>query len=129
MMDIVKASYRRFGFIIRHSRHFFNTLSSRLLYNTLVRSKLEYNALVWNPHEAKYILMIEKVNKAFSDHSSKEYGYYPHLYHTERLLDMLGYKSLELRRNLSLLRFALSTNARIHDMPRIVGTHWAECAN
>jgi hypothetical protein len=52
--------------------------------------------------------MIEKVNKAFlRSLFRKEYGYYPHLYRTKRLLDMLGYKSPELRRNLSLLRFVL----------------------
>jgi hypothetical protein len=91
---------------MRHSRHFSNPLSSRLLYNALVRSKLQYNALMWNPHEDKYILMIEKVNKAFLRLLiKKEYGCYPHLYSTERLLVLLGYKFLELRRNISLLRF------------------------
>jgi hypothetical protein len=35
------------------------------LYNALVRVKLEYNALVWNPPEECYILMAKKVQKAF----------------------------------------------------------------
>jgi hypothetical protein len=64
--------------------------------------------------------MIEEVNKAFlRSLFKKEYGYYSHFYPTERLLNRLGYKSLELRRNLSLLRFTLPFNARIHNMPHI----------
>jgi hypothetical protein len=101
MMDIVKASYWCFGFIMRHSRQFSNPMSSRFLYNALVQSKLEYKAPVWNPHDDKYI---EKVNKVFfRSLFKKEFGYYLHLYPTERLLDMLCYKSLELRKNISLL--------------------------
>jgi hypothetical protein len=62
--------------------------------NAMVRSKLECNTLVWKPHEDKHIFMIEKVSKAF-----------PHtdilMYPTKLLLDILGHKSLELRRKLS----------------------------
>jgi hypothetical protein len=91
---------------MRYSRQFSNPLSLRVLYNESVQNNLEYNALVRNPHEDKYILMIEKVNIAFlRSLFKKEFGYYAHLYPTERLLDMIGYKYLELRRDLSLLRF------------------------
>jgi hypothetical protein len=48
-----------------HYEVFFNPMSSRLLYNALVRSNLEYNALLWNPTEKCYILIVEKVQKAF----------------------------------------------------------------
>jgi hypothetical protein len=110
MTVIAKASYQRLRFIMKHSRQCSNPLSSRLLLNALVRSHLAYNALTWNPHVNKYIhtyiLMIENENKVFlRSHSGKKYGYCPHMYRTERLLDMLGYKSLGPRGNLSLLRF------------------------
>jgi hypothetical protein len=70
---------------------------------------------VRNPHEDKYILIIEKVNKAFlRTLFKKEYGYFPHLYPTERLSDTLGSKSLQIRRNLSLLRFVFQLRQRTH---------------
>jgi hypothetical protein len=76
------------------------------LYNALVRCKLEYNALVWHLPEKCYILMVEKVQKAFlRSLFYKEYGYYPFMFRTELFLDMIGYNSLLLRINLALLPF------------------------
>jgi hypothetical protein len=42
IMNVVNASCRRLGFIMGHSRQFPNPMSSRLLYNALVRSNLDY---------------------------------------------------------------------------------------
>jgi hypothetical protein len=61
MGETVDASY--LGFIMRYTRSFFNPMSSR---NALVRSKLEYNALAWNPLEKCY------VKKSFFDPSLRK---------------------------------------------------------
>jgi hypothetical protein len=103
--ETIDASYRRLGFIMRFARLFSNPMSSRLLYNALVRSKSECNALVWNPLEKWYILMVEKVHKAFLRNVFKKgYEYYPFMFLTRLIFGMLGYNSLLLRRNLTLLR-------------------------
>ncbi|CAK1596412.1 unnamed protein product [Parnassius mnemosyne] len=45
------------------------------------RSKLEYGAVIWNPYEEKYVLMIEKIQRKFARWIyKKQYGYYPYLY-------------------------------------------------
>lgn len=101
---LAASCFRRLGFVIRNVRDFCNTDAIRIVYNALVRSKLETSSLVWNPHEAKYTSLLEKVQKAFLRFLYKKiYGYYPYLYPTKYLLGTLGYNSLEVRRNYSLL--------------------------
>jgi hypothetical protein len=69
------------------------------LFFSLVRSSLETSVCVWSPHEAKYKLMLEKVQKAFLRYFYRHvYGYYPFLYPTNFLLGTLGINSLEVRR-------------------------------
>ena len=59
-----------------------------------------------SPHEALYSLMIETVQKRFRRFLyMKVYGYYPYLYPTAFLLGMLEFNSLEVRRNVHLVRF------------------------
>lgn len=92
-------SFRRLGFVLRNSREFHSPLVIRLLYYALVRSKLETSTCVWHPYEAKYGLILEKVQKAFLRYLYKRcYGYYPFLYPTKFLLGCLGFNSLEVRR-------------------------------
>ena len=106
IMDIANASYFRLGFVLRNARPFREPTTARLLYTFLVRSKLEYCSLIWSPHEALYSLMIERVQKRFLRFLyMKVYGYYPYLYPTAFLLGMLEFNSLEVRRNVHLVRF------------------------
>jgi hypothetical protein len=98
--SLAKESYRRLGFVMRNVREFHNPGVIKLLYTALVRSKLEASACVWSPSEAKYKLMVEKVQKAFLRFLYKKlYGYYPYMYPTKFLLGILGFNSLEVRRN------------------------------
>lgn len=99
MVALAKDSFRRLGFILRNSKDFSNQHVIRLIFAALVRSKLETSACVWNPHESTYVLLLEKVQKAFLRYLYKRvYGYYPYLYPTNFLLGSLGYNSLEVRR-------------------------------
>ncbi|KAJ8705638.1 hypothetical protein PYW08_012684 [Mythimna loreyi] len=99
IVSLAKESFRRLGFVLRSCREFTNHQVIRLLYNTLVRSKLDSSSCVWNPYEKSYTLMIEKVQKAFLRYFYKRrFGYYPYLYPTKFLLGCLGFTSLQVRR-------------------------------
>jgi ribonucleases P/MRP protein subunit RPP40 len=92
------------GFVLRTAKVFSDTRVLRLLYNSLVRSRLECGSLIWAPHELKYSLMLEMVQKKFLRYLYlREYGYYPWLYPSEFILGTLGYNSLEKRRNVYLV--------------------------
>lgn len=53
--DLAKEAYRRLGFVLRNAKDFENPHVVRILYNSLVRSKLESSACVWNPHHARHL--------------------------------------------------------------------------
>lgn len=64
--DITRKSYRMLGFIFRSGKYFKSQLSMRLLYNTLVRNRLEYCSTVWSPFYHNAIDQLERVQKKFT---------------------------------------------------------------
>lgn len=64
--DITRKSYRMLGFLFRCGRYFSSQLSMRLLFSSLVLSRLEYCSTVWNPLYANHSDQIERVQKKFT---------------------------------------------------------------
>jgi hypothetical protein len=115
---LTRNCFSRLGFVLRHSREFMNPEVIKSLFISLVRSTLETSACVWNPHEAKYRLMLENVQKAFLRcYYKRLHGYYPFMYPTMFLLGMLGMISLEVRRARIDLSTAMSVLRGGKDSP------------
>ncbi|CAG9131190.1 unnamed protein product [Plutella xylostella] len=53
--NICKKAFRNLGFVLRRVQGFNNIRTIIALYNALVRSHLEFNAVIWAPHEMKYV--------------------------------------------------------------------------
>lgn len=62
---IVNNALKALGFIMRNSTHFTQAKTLKVLYCSLVRSKLEYASQVWNPCYNTYIDRIERIQKKF----------------------------------------------------------------
>ncbi|XP_045773470.1 uncharacterized protein LOC123872917 isoform X2 [Maniola jurtina] len=96
---LASESFKRLGFVLRNTRDFQNCHTIKLVFDALVRAKLETSACIWNPYESTYILLLEKVQKAFLRYLYKRlYGYYPFMYPTKFLQGHLGFNSLKTRR-------------------------------
>lgn len=99
-----ESANRMLGFVMRVSYAFKGIRAALTLYKAYVRSRLEFNAIVWDPHEAKYAFIIERIQKKFARFIFKRmYGYYPYLYPSLFVGGMVGLDTLELRRKLLLL--------------------------
>lgn len=71
--------YRQLGFILR-ATHDFTCGTCMLLFNSYVRSKLEYACIIWNPKTFVHSEMLEKVQKRFlRSLYLKKHGVWPHL--------------------------------------------------
>lgn len=70
--DICKKAYRNLGFVLRQTREFTNIAAVRALYDALVRTHLEHSAIIWAPHEAKYSVMLERVQNKFTRYLYKK---------------------------------------------------------
>ncbi|KAF9808149.1 hypothetical protein SFRURICE_008652 [Spodoptera frugiperda] len=118
---VAKQSFQRLGFVLRNCRDFRTAHAIKVIFNALVRSKLETSSCVWNPHETTYVLVLEKVQKAFLRNLYKRlHGYYPYLYPTKFLLGCLGYNSLEVRRARNQLAVACKTLRGSIDAPDLL---------
>lgn len=108
---ICKKAYRNLGFVLRQSQGFTNITTLRVLYDALVRSHLEHSAFIWAPHEAKYSVMLERIQNKFTRHLYyKLYGVYPLyplMYPTLFVLGMVGYNTLRVRREFSLAAYVV----------------------
>lgn len=76
--EVVKASLKTLGFIIRSTKDFVNLESLITLYNSLIKSKLLYAAMVWFPNYEVHIDRLEYVQRKFLKYLSfKLDGIYP----------------------------------------------------
>lgn len=62
---LIHKAYKKPGFIIRNTFNFSNPLALQYLFNSFVRSKLEYCAVVWNPHYEYQKSGLEMIQKKF----------------------------------------------------------------
>lgn len=120
IVTVCKKAYRNLGFVLRRVNGFTNMKAIIALYNALVRSRLECNALIWGPHEAKYAVMMERVQNKFTRYLyMKQYGvypYYPLMYPTLFVLGMIGYNTLTARRDLALVLYIFKIfRGKIHN--------------
>jgi hypothetical protein len=100
IQDITTSAWRSLGFVLRNSISFRNINSFIILYNSLVRSKLEYASLIWSPIYHTHKNQIEMIQKRFLRYLMfKQTGTYPLLTPYKSLLCQLKFISLERRRS------------------------------
>lgn len=99
--------FRLLGFIFRNTGDFSKEHTFKILFNSLVRSRLEYSATVWSPFYQLHIESLEKIQRRFLKYLSfKLDGSYPEIgYPTENLLSRFSMESLEARRTKSQVIF------------------------
>ena len=103
---LIGDSYRLLGFVKRNTK-FFTVGTTISLYNAIVRSKLEYAAIIWSPYYQIHVSDVEKVQKRFLRYLFlKSHHIYPD--YNIRTCDMLRefqMLSLEARRSMSQVLF------------------------
>lgn len=100
MSNIVTEAVKILGFIIRNSTPFTSVDTIKLLYNSFVKSKLEYGSIIWYPIYAYQINLIESVQRKLAKYILYRLdGAYPPrgIDHSE-LLHRCHLHSLEIRR-------------------------------
>lgn len=101
---VVKSANKTLGFIMRTASQFQGSTVPVILFNAFVRSKLEFNSIIWDPSESIYQLLIERVQRKFARYLYKrEFGYYPYLYPSLFVSGMVGLETLKFRRKMHLL--------------------------
>lgn len=105
--QIVSSANKMLGFIMRNSKQFSNIHTLKTLFFTLVRSRLEYCALIWMPYYNCYKYLIENVQRKFMKYLwFKTYNTYPPRGFIHKvLLDNFKMYSLDDRRSVIALSF------------------------
>jgi hypothetical protein len=104
IFDTASKAAQMLGFILRTSRVFNNIHTIKLLYRSLVRSRLEFASIIWNPHNITYIEEIEKVQKRFLKYLFfRQFKQYPTYIPYTHLLKLHDFQSLYDRRRVNTL--------------------------
>lgn len=103
--DIVKKSAQMLGFVKRNTRGFQLPKTRIVLFNTLVRSRLEYASVVWNPFYAAHSQRVEGIQRAFTKHLAFNSNTISHRCPYIQRLQSFKMKTLRDRRRLRDLIF------------------------
>ncbi|KAJ0173668.1 hypothetical protein K1T71_010817 [Dendrolimus kikuchii] len=109
IINICKKAYRNLGFVLRRIEGINSIYVVKTLFNALVRTHLENNAIIWAPHETKYSFMLERIQNKFTRFLYLRlygvYPFYPLMYPTLFVLGMVGYNNLASRRKFALVSY------------------------
>lgn len=105
--NVVISSYKNLGFIIRNTKGFNDTKVLITLYNSLIRSRLEYSSIIWQSGYNIYNNNLENVQRRFLKYVSfRMDGVYPAVGVPEQqLLERFSFLSLKDRRKQHSLVF------------------------
>lgn len=98
--QVVSRGYRSLGFILRNCRDFKSSHTKIMLFNSLVRSGLEYCSVAWNPFYEVYCKRLESVQKRFLCHLTYSSFLGKELLSYNDRLNHFGMLSLALRRDM-----------------------------
>lgn len=94
------------GFIIRQGVNFRKTETLIMLYNSLVRSRLENNVIIWNPFHVTYQDALERIQKRFLRYLFYRcFNFFTYTIPYDELLELFGFMRLEQRRTVACLVF------------------------
>jgi len=99
LAHISRKAYRMLGFLIRSSRWLRDLNTVIFLYNSLVRSQLEYACQIWNPFTNILQMKLEAVQRRFSRFVFRKFNI-PYTDYEQRLY-ILELESLQHRRNVA----------------------------
>lgn len=103
--NIVLKAFRMLGFVRRNTWHMNDTRAISALFNSYVRSLLEYNSLIWSPYHRCHIDKLERVQNKYVRYYLWKYRFpYKEIsYHTR--LQLAGLPTLRLRRDQAMIFF------------------------
>ena len=102
---VTSKAMQMLGFIKRVTHDFTNLKALNVLYNSLVRSRLEFCAQVWNPSTATHIQKLEQVQKKFLRYLSFKSELVYNNYAYEEICVHFNFKTLQSRRSITDLFF------------------------
>lgn len=103
--EVVLKASKMLGFVLRQCKNFKKPSTKKIMYNSLVRSHLEYCSIVWSPGYSVHVARIERVQKRFLWHLAFSCNMGKKLKSYRDRLKYFGMASLERRRRMIDLVF------------------------
>lgn len=119
---VVDKANRQLGFLFRMAHEFDDPLCLRSLYFALVRSHLEFSAVIWAPYHQNWIDRIERIQKKFVWYACRKMPWNDpsRLPRYEAHCNLLGIETLENRRTISKAEFAAKILTAEVDCPNLL---------
>lgn len=103
---IIGKANRMLGFLFRNSKDFYDPYTLKSLYNSLIRSILEYCCIIWNPYYRNHELRIERIQKRFTKFALRRMNWNNDMPSYEARCALINLKPLAQRRTYYSVLFA-----------------------
>lgn len=119
---VVGKASKSLGFIFRAGKHFSDVYCLKTLYCSLVRSNLEYAAIVWSPQYQNSILRIERIQRKFIRFTLRNLPWTDpsNLPEYKDRCQLINLNLLSTRRNLAKLLFTCDVIQSRVDCPELL---------